>query len=498
MVNLIICIGAIKYMELKQLPKEATSVLVKNLETDGFYVQKGSMEEFDTIALATEGTLSSCFGNNQGSPYFTYFLPPAPNQTPVEGGLEKPSQYYNPTAEDNYPANPRFDPIGWSYKLREDEAIVSIMKLPPKCKYFSIGAYILLKTNTIKYENSNVEQKNVYVPIFGSIEDQKNNYNIKSLATPNGEKGKPYGSIAVFIMSGDKNISETIKKQLIASGYNKSMINESIIPATALNMGLEEGKDTFCMVGRISQPESQKACKAYFKNMAYETQVFRVTPKIMGKIKPYNMPKLPARGTKMHEAGIIPHANKDLAIIRENIINQYKRKYTYEELAVNIAAPEGMTAYYNDRNALGDNRDTTYLMTSDFILNSDDDFIIVYGVNHVKTRKSIYSNTILYARPMLNGVASIYDSDYEGSANSYLINGYQCPSYYYVYKMGRKKEKNTVVIPKSTGNLDGKYYGVDNGDPMLLAFRAYIEVKSGIGPSYYEIIYDRAIVFRKK
>ena len=53
------------------------------------------------------------------------------------------------------------------------------------------------------------------------------------------------------------------------------------------------------------------------------------------------------------------------------------------------------------------------------------------------------------------------------------------------------------IIEYSTGNEKGKYYGVDNGETLLLAFRAYVD-ETGVGPSYYEIVYDRAIVFHKK
>jgi hypothetical protein len=39
---------------------------------------------------------------------------------------------------------------------------------------------------------------------------------------------------------------------------------------------------------------------------------------------------------------------------------------------------------------------------------------------------------------------------------------------------------------------------VDNGSQLILAYRAYVEPSTGVGPSYYEIVYDRAIVFHKK
>ena len=55
----------------------------------------------------------------------------------------------------------------------------------------------------------------------------------------------------------------------------------------------------------------------------------------------------------------------------------------------------------------------------------------------------------------------------------------------------------TAIIEHSTGNEKGKFYGVDNGDTLLLAFRAYMD-ENNVGASYYEIVYDRAIVFHKK
>ena len=59
-------------------------------------------------------------------------------------------------------------------------------------------------------------------------------------------------------------------------------------------------------------------------------------------------------------------------------------------------------------------------------------------------------------------------------------------------------DEYTAVIPYSTGNPDGRFYGADNDTTLLLAYRAYVEPSTGVGPSYYEIVYDRAMVFHKK
>lgn len=67
-----------------------------------------------------------------------------------------------------------------------------------------------------------------------------------------------------------------------------------------------------------------------------------------------------------------------------------------------------------------------------------------------------------------------------------------------MYKIDREgTDPYTAQLEYSTGNPKGKYYGVDNDQNLLIAFIAYIEPETGIGPEYNEIIYDRAIVFHK-
>lgn len=206
---------------------------------------------------------------------------------------------------------------------------------------------------------------------------------------------------------------------------------------------------------------------------------------------------LTVRGNGVHEAALLDDAEENLDAIRSALIAKYSGEYDYEELSADIAVPEGLTAYTKDVNALGDNKDTSYLMTEEFTLDSDEDFVVVYGVNHTATGKATYSNAVLYAKPMLNGVCSVYDSLFADSAAEYLGDGADAGSYY-VYKMARTQmDDYTKIVEYSTGNERGAYYGMDNGNPLVMAYRAYMD-STGVGPSYYEIIYDRAIVFHKK
>lgn len=479
---------------------------------ENYYVQQGVYKEVDTLELASKGQLTSCFGNNQGSSYQVAFLPPAPDQNASKGitalnwADEEASKFDDPAIE-NTPSNPYFAPVGWSYKLREDEAIVLMVDLPEECKYFSIGAYLMLTaadpTQDLSYDKyaltvKGSEEAGNYNVIFGSLGDQLNNRTIASSAVLEN-KTNTFGSKAVIIMGGDRNTNNEMKELLISSGIPSEIINILEIPSQTLNLGLEKGADTFGILGRVSQPADAKKNADYMAELAKTSTLYRITPKVKDEVE--DIPALPvvSRGTGEHEAVQLGYASKDLDMIRQSILDKYTSQgYTYTELMPHISVPDGITSIFNTLNGKGDNRDTSYLSTDYFTFNSDEDFVVIYGVNHTQTNKAIYSNAVLYGVEKLNGVASVYDDQFIGSAAAYLNNGKHDADNYYVYKLDRYgNEPYSAIVPKSTGNQDGKYYGLDDGANMLIAFRAYIEEATGVGPDTNEIVYDRAIVFHK-
>lgn len=477
----------------------------ENMEQGDFYVQEGTFGELDTIELASQGKLISCFGNNAGSVYTVFYLPAAPEQDYAVGDPERgwkdeqATQYDSPDIK-NHPANPYFSPAGWQYKLRADEALVLFTELPPECKYYSFINYVMF---TEEKENKDYsaekgyfrvgnEETGYYHPVFGSIGSSVNSENVRYAGN------SPYSSKAVIVVSANQDITDSVVRQLGEAGFSEDVINVMTIPENTYRMGLEQGKDTFAFLGRISQPVDQQAYEKYIAELSANSTVYRVTPKTELPSSPYENETLTPRGTGEHEAAVLDNVEEHLDEIRNSLIAQYGDEYDYEELTSDIAVPEGLTAYTKDTNAQGDNRDTSYLMTQNFTLDSDEDFIVVYGVNHTATGKAKYSNAVLYARPMLNGVCSVYDSMFSGTAKNYLEEDCEDADSYYVYKMARTEmDENTKIIEYSTGNEKGKYYGTDNGDTLLMAFRAYMD-ETGVGASYYEIVYDRTIVFHKK
>lgn len=475
--------------------------------SETYYVQEGEFRYIDTVDLASRNLLISCFGNNAGSGYFSPMLPPAPEQEPAKGVQkgeyqwpdEKASVFYDDTKE-NMPPNPYFSPIGWTYKLRPDEAVILMGELPPECKYYSFINYVFAaplkadKEYTARsFFSYGSEESGYYHPIFASMGEPVNMLNIRH----GGDS--VFGSPFIYVAAGDRDTFEEVKAELLRCGFDEAVINEAPFPARSLNMGLEAGDDVFNILMRVSQPEDRAAYEAWQNGVSDKIHVYRLTPKEESAANPYAMEPMRERGNGESELIAVPNAAQALDEIRAKLIAEYGDEYSYEELSARIAVPEGMTGYQNDENAQGDNRDTSYLMTDDFTLNSEEDFVVVYGVNHVKTEKCLYANTVLYSRPMLNGIVSIYDADYENSADAYLSEDTENRDCFYAVKMARTElDEYTKVIPYSTGNEQGKYYGADDGALLLLAYRAYVEPATGVGPSYYEIVYDRAIVFHKK
>jgi len=475
-----------------------------NLENNDFYVQDGILYEFDTLKLASEGKLLTCFGNNAGSTYLILNLPPAPEQDAAPGDPERgwdpetPSAYDDPEVE-NYPENPYFSPAGMSFKLRQDEAVVVVFPTPGECKYWSYIAYDMFTAQVKGKDYTNEkgffpignENAGDYHTLFASIGSPVNMLNAKHAGD------SAFDTTSVIVLCANSQVRDSILQCLDAAGYPESMVNVMEIPTGVYRMGLEKEKDTFSLFGRISQPVDRDAYDTYMAGLSENATVFRVTPKTEAEESPFEVQPLTSRGSGVHEAAKLGNVTESLETIRASIIEKYADEYDYEELSTDIAFADGMTSYINDANAQGDVHDAAYLITGDFELQSDDDFVVVYGVNHVTTGKAHYFNAVLHERPLINGVCSVYDSLLGGSAAEYL--GDDDADGYYVYKMARDQmDENTAIIPYSTGNEQGKYYGVDNGSPVFVLFRIYLEEETGVGADYYELVNDRAIVFHKK
>jgi hypothetical protein len=459
------------------------------LEKDGFTVQQGAIGFLDLIKLYNLGVLPSAYGNNPSTRYLSYFVPPAPGQ-------KLPEQLTKIAATLGIGLNAT---AFWN--IRPDEAIIFVGRTPPECRYFSYDHYLMSRT----YGNETRW-------IFANIADTVNNLDINTEGTPNGLAGNPFSQTTVIVTTADRGIDERIRAAGLSAGYSGDIFNTQVLPSSMLNMGLENNSDTFLIAMRPAFYKDKQAGDNYLNNTP--AIILRITPNQTTKLDPYNYPELRVRGTGKTEFDLMP----DLEQLREAILNKYS-DLNATELPTSILVQPGIDAIQRGIDALGPDNDACYLWTSnrsfniptppfpnlslyyDFIPhpaitlgNDANEFIIVYGINHEATGKATYSSFTIYGAKGYNGVGAIHDAEFNGTAQEYLPDNPNA-KYLYVYKIVRKcnGEAHCFEVPTGPGA-----YGIALDQPLFIAWRSYLEKATKTGPSYSEIVYDRAIKFDPK
>lgn len=457
------------------------------LEQDGFTVQEGELGYFDLIGLLEKGVLPSAYGNNPTTKYVAYFVP-APAGSEVDERVSRLTTGLGMSGNTT--------PI---WKLRPDEAVVFVGRTPPECRYFSYDHYIMHRT---------VGNERTW--IFSNIADTVNNLVIKTEGTPDGQPGNPFNQTTVIIVTADRGIDQRIRAAAQSAGYSDNITNTQVLPSSMLNMGLENDSDTFATFVRPALFDNMQAGEDYINNTP--ATVFRITPNNNTELDPYDYPELRVRGTGQTEFELID----DLEELRIAILDEYNESNA-TELPTSQAVPVGSDAIQRGINGVGPNNDACYLWTANqtassptppffntseyypflrdpaiTLGNDTNEFIIVYGVNHVATGKATYSNFAIYGADVWNGVRAITDEDFNGSAEEYLP-GNPNAKYLYVYKLTRNCSENgqyCYEVPYGMG-----VHGIELSQPIFIGWRAYLENSTKTGPAYSEIVYDRAIKF---
>ncbi|MEJ6949636.1 hypothetical protein [Natronospora cellulosivora (SeqCode)] len=477
---------------------------ISTLNRRGFIVQKGELRYIDLLKLASEGKADTAFGNNVGAPYATYLLPPAPNQEPSPG--QRPPYGYDSDGPYNYSSNIDYVMPGLYYKLRPDEAIVLIGQTPPPAVYFSFRSYLSFVENKPEKDYSNAittgnHSIGFYHFIGASMGDQISNNFIWTDNTPYGTPGNPFETSTIIITTADKNINKQMRDALVKSGFNPGVLNNDNIPINLVNMGLERGKDHFSFVMRAAIFKKPDIGWDYIYNIEKYFTVLRITPaKPYLSVSPWHIPALKGRETCITEFQVVPNARDMLDYLRNQIISKYRNpEYDIVDLDFNLAIPDAYQGILQDVNLWIDNRDTVYVKTENFKLATDDDFLIIYGVNNTQTGFARYINVSFYGNELWNGVAgTAFTSELQYPADEFLPKWYKNKNYYYVIKMARNfTEGNEIIIPYSTGNPQGSAYGVDNNQDAFIVIRSYVNQTTKVASAPFDIIWGHAILFSK-
>lgn len=473
--------------------------LQQSLEQAGFQVQTGIFTPVDFFKLYQEKIVNSCNGNNADNPYFACAMPLSPGQTCPDYLEISPGHYL-------------------SFRLRPNEAIVLVGKTPPEVKYFSYFAF--LSTRSPDYARNPrlnppilirpMKTMPVVTPavipdaddhsiarremIFAGLGDTLNRLSLSTPGTPDATAGNPFGQPVVLIFTASQEINEMAREAALAAGYPDSAVNTGIIPIDFVKLGVAEGDDSFSIGHRISKnPTNQAAFEEYIKDPGMS--VFRVTGPLNPAAKYFPVPKLTPRGDGRTELSFW----NPLHSLRRAILDKYQADYTPVELQTNIWLNESYEAIQQNLDNLGESRDTTYLGSDAFVLPKDA-FVIAYGVNHARTGKCSYANIVVYGSDLDNGVVSVADDEFVGSAGDF--NEGAATEYLYAWKFtydcSQYGKPHCTVIPTGpTPALMPPYY-VEVDEYIYFGFRAYLEPTTKVGPAWHELLFDRVIVFVPK
>jgi hypothetical protein len=381
------------------------------------------------------------------------------------------------------------------FKIRHDEAIVLIGQTPPPAKYF--GFYTFIATRFYPEKEPGKER----TEIFGTVGDAVNNATIKTTGPT------PFNSPFALIFTPDQGTDAGIRAALRRAGYPKAIINTNVLPASMLNLGHGETADDFQITLRTALFEDPIAGNRYIMDAPDNLHILRVTPRTPAIAKPFPMPPLRVRGTGESEMRLM---NK-LGELRAGIIAAHSGLYATDFLPA-IANYEDYDNLQREIWADTGTRDAFILSAgwnvpqprlNDIITLADDEFLMVYGVNHVATRKTTYMNINFYTTGReVNGspvaqdnafLGGVSDDDLPGSATGYLAAGDPDAKLMYAYKVSRscgKDEPNCLPLSAPCARVT-----LDSSTVLGLYFRMYLEPATKVGAAMQEILYDRVIKF---
>jgi len=460
------------------------------LAQDGFNVRQGQSMSLDMWQQYCDGVTSSAKYNNKGAPYVTAVVPHLPG---------------DPTL------------IPYAFQLRADEAVVFIGVTPPPVVYFSYQPYLLNK-----HYAQPVPEDLLIQPIQGcwgdphcldvgtSLGDTVNVATIKTIGPD------PYNAPMVLIFTPDQGTEARVRTALQKAGYPPSIVNTVAFPASMLNMGIGQGHDLFMILGRnakwLNGVEGEAAGLAYMDSLSTPNSpisVFRVTPIAFSaaNLHPFPAPALRVRGTAKTEMDLLGKLDE----IRDRIISQYTGMgyVVAGEYTSGPGSYDGYDFIQQMKRAYLDCRDTIYVgagadafpgnLNYDIRL-TDNEFLVVYGVNHTATGKASYMNLNAYAKPSQLAIGSVFDTDFAHSADAYLPDD-TAASQMFAYKISWQCGDEPFCLQMSTGDcarlqLDGPGHAADRANTSLaFATRSYLEPATKVGPAFTEVVYHRMIKF---
>ncbi|MCX6245868.1 MAG: hypothetical protein NTU98_14325 [Bacteroidetes bacterium] len=432
----------------------AAANLATALDAD-YKVQQGEITSENLIDFCLAGYTPNANGNNVGVPYLGMQLPPPPNMDSLF----------------SVPIN---------FNFNADEAMVLIGRTPPECKYFSYRSYLM--NRLYNFPPSTTRTK-----INASLGDMTNLYRMR----PDLPLDSMFGRKFALIMAGDSLVAMDVRSKILASvpEIAAADIYFDIIPSEGMfQFGVNPAADWGMFAHRISLFKDSTAQHDYVNNPPIE--ILRITPKTTPQQSMFTLRSFLPRSCGINEFDLLP----DLELLEEGIYNTYHADYDMIWLKPSPWVIEGFVAIQQGMDALGDNHDALYVITSDFLL-KENDIALTYGVNHTLTGKSVYTNATIYSTKYMAGYGGITNTQMEKSARQFVGDS-AIADRFYAYCFARHPIPGNpfvYIVPSDTNHT---MEGINVDDTANFGFRLYVNSITKIGPDPMEVILDQAVLLR--
>ena len=443
-----------------QPPAQDARVLAKfqdALKQDGFDVNQGV-----------------AFRINLVQAWCTNTIPP---WVPFDHALYSNSQPYLAPAVPKSVSDPtNLSPL---FQLGRDEGIVIIGLTPPPERYFGFYAFLRTRVGLDEKRQS----------LWATVGDAINNATIKTTGPT------PFNSPVALIFTSDQGTDASVRKALQRAGYPAAMINTFVLPASMLNLGHGDTADEFIIAVRNAMWQNQTNGDAYMQNPPLS--VFRVTPRVQATADPFPVPRLRVRGTGQTEMDLM---NK-LGQLRQRIVAANPGLHA-ADIAARPNFYEGYDYIQRGIDPWGDSRDAFFLTAGylpefgslDEITLADDEFLMVYGVNHVATGKATYHSVNVYSSNVGKvPLGSVEDPAFSGTVTPYLFDDPATANLMYAFKVSRNCGQQRDCVQLGIDNCSKVTVGP--ATVLGLIFRMYVEPATKVGAAMPEILYDRVIKF---
>ena len=439
-------------------PPDPIEVFRDALQRDGLDVVDGMADTMDWAEQYCDGLLDNG-GYVNKAPYVRIQVP-----APSDGGA-----------------------LNEVLQLRPDEAVVLIGETPPPVNYFGYHAFLWKRAYADPWDT-----------LFATLGDTVNNATINTIGPD------PFSRPAVFIFTPDQTTEAHLRAALKRAGYPAAIINTIVFPAAMLNLGYGDGADELRIVMRVGKWGLPEVGRSYMDNLSNKIKVFRVTPKRETAADPFPVPPLRVRGTGQSEMDLMD----DLGRLRQAIIDRYSDQYQAEEIGSRPNWYEGYDYIQRGVSPGGDTRDAFFLSagwlpeygSTEQITLADDEFLVVYGPNHVATGKATYMNVNVYDSGTAKlSIGQVFDNKLEGSALDYLPADGAEAGLLYACKISRNCAGENHCLSLSAEDYNTPDHPtcvtIDANTIMGVIFRMYMEPATNVGAALTEVLYDRVIKF---